>query len=198
MNSQTEFLDKNDCQLLLVDVQQSMLNTCVDAQRIGKRISVLIDFARIMEIPVIFTEQNSTKLGKFLPELVRKAENSYVLNKMEFGCFGNKSIDVALAKSGRKTILLAGIETHVCIFQTGVQGLQKEYRVHVAADAVSASTQLNHDVGLRRLEAAGAVISSVEMIIFELLERADFPQFRKTLPIIKVLKNGQTGEDKSI
>jgi hypothetical protein len=72
------------------------------------------------------------------------------------------------------------------------------YRVHVAADAVSASTQLNHDVGLRRLEAAGAVISSVEMIIFELLERADSPQFRKTLPIIKLLKNGQTGEDKSI
>ena len=78
-------------------------------------------------------------------------------------------------------------EFAMCIFQTGVQGLQKGYRVHVAADAVSASTQLNHEVGLRRLEEAGAVISSVEMIIFELLERADSPQFRQALPIIKLL-----------
>ena len=188
MNPQTKILDQKNCQLLFVDVQQYILNSCADVKQIEKRISILIDFARIINIPIIFTEQNSTKLGNFLPELTRKSENSPVLNKMEFGCFDNKSINIAIAKNGRKTILLAGIETHVCIFQTAAQGLQKGYQIHVAADAVSASTQLSHKIGLRRLEAAGAIISSTEMIIFELLQGADSPYFRQALPIIKRLK----------
>jgi nicotinamidase-related amidase len=84
-------------------------------------------------------------------------------------------------------LLLAGLETHVCIFHTGTHGLRLGYRVHLAADAVTSRSSSNRQIGLRRLEQAGAVISSTEMIIFELLNRAGTPEFRSALPLLKTL-----------
>ena len=83
--------------------------------------------------------------------------------------------------------MIGGIETHICIFQTGVQGLQLGYRIHIVGDAVSSPAQSNRETGLRRLESSGAVLSSTEMVIFELLRRAGTPEFRQMLPIIKAL-----------
>ena len=185
MNTYAELLNMDDSLLLLVDFQKSMLANCLTADRIRNNAFILIDIARILSIPIILTEQNPRKLGTFLPELAAKVSNSAVFSKNQFGCFENETIQQAIMQTGRKSIILAGIEAHICIFQTGTGGIRLGYRVHVVADAVSASSQMNIDIGLERLKRAGIVITSMEMAIFELLKIADTDEFRNVLPHIK-------------
>lgn len=185
MNQWVDLLNREDSLLLLVDFQKSMLANCVASDRVQNNASILMDVARILRIPIIRTEQNPRKLGTFLPELAAKAPNCAVFGKHQFGCFENEAIAQAVAATGRKSIILAGIEAHICIFQTGISGIRLGYRVHVVADAVSATSRMNLDIGLERLGRAGAVITSTEMAIFELLKEADTDEFRLVLPYIK-------------
>ncbi len=185
MNSNADFLDRGDCILLLVDIQKSMLDLCAQAERIAFNAAALVETARVFNIPVLCSVHNREKLGGFIPELTGQIPDSSFLNKMEFNCFENKPIAEAMRETGRGTLLLAGIETHVCIFHTGAGALKIGYRVHVASDAVASRSVLNWEAGLRRLDRAGAVISSTEMIIFELLNRAGTDEFRSLLPLLK-------------
>ena len=187
MNRYASFINRNDALLVIVDIQKVMLDLCVEKERIIKNIEAMIDLAVTLDIPVILTEHNAEKLGRFDSSLVQKSQGSPVMNKTEFSCIGNDSIRQAIAKTGKKTIILAGIESHICIFQTGAQAIQEGYDVHVVADAVSARTDSNRNIGLNRLEKAGAVITSLEMLIFELLLKAGTHDFKKMLPIIKSL-----------
>jgi nicotinamidase-related amidase len=187
MNVYTDFLAKQDCVLLLVDIQKVMLDPCVEADTVTKNAAALIDMAKLFEIPIMFSVHNAEKLGGFLPELLERVPEPSLFKKLEFSCFENETIFRAMQESGRRTLLLAGLETHVCIFHTGAHALRLGYHVHVAADAVSSRSRINREVGLRRLERAGAVISSTEMIIFELLNRAGTAEFRAALPLLKTL-----------
>jgi nicotinamidase-related amidase len=187
MNTHAEFLVREDCILLLVDIQKVMLDPCVEHDVVAKNAAALIDIAKLFEIPMVFTVHNADKLGGFLPELLERVPQPTVMNKLEFSCFENEGIFRALQESGRRTLLLAGLETHVCIFHTGAHALRLGYRVHLAADAVTSRSASNREVGWRRLEKAGAVISSTEMMIFELLNRAGTPEFRAALPLLKKL-----------
>jgi nicotinamidase-related amidase len=108
-----------------------------------------------------------------------------VLNKLEFSCFENQVLADAVAASGRKTLVVAGIETHVCIFHTAAHALRLGYTVHVVGDAVTSRSAFNRETGLRRLDRAGAVITSTEMVTFEWLNRAGTPEFRRALPLLK-------------
>ena len=187
MSIYSEFLERKDSLLLLVDIQKKMLDLCIDAALVQKRAETLIEIAEIYHLPIICSIHNSKKLGGFLPELLKKISNPLVLNKVEFSCFQNEILCKAMEATGRKTLILAGLETHVCIFHTGALALRLGYRVHVVADAVCSRSRLNWEIGLRRLQQAGAVVSSTEMVIFELLNRAATPEFRQALPLIKSL-----------
>lgn len=187
MNVYAEFLNREDCILLLVDIQKVMLDPSVEPDNLRKNVAALLEVAKIFEIPVIFSEHNADKLGGFLPELLAKVPQPKVLNKLEFSCLENEGIVRALLATGRKTLLLAGLESHVCIFHTGAHALRLGYRVHVTSDAVTSRSSRNKEIGLQRLQRAGAVISSTEMIIYELLNRAGTPEFRAALPLLKAL-----------
>lgn len=187
MNRAVEFLQKNDCILLLVDVQKTLLEPCVRSDQLTKNCAALIEVAKVFHIPIVFSTHNAEKLGGFLPELLSMVENPSVLNKVEFSCFENEGIRKAIESLGRKTIILAGIESHVCIFHTGANALRLGYRVDLVTDAVSSRSEENRLVGIKRLEQAGAVLSSTEMVIFELLNRAGTDEFRKLLPLLKRL-----------
>ncbi len=188
MNACQEFLQRDDCLLILVDVQKVMLDLCVEADLLRKHAAALLDVVRVFGIPSLFTVHNSEKLGGALPELLEKAPDAPAINKMEFSCFDNPEIARAIRETGRRTLLLAGIEAHVCVFHTGAHALRLGYQVHVAADAVASRSAFNRQIGLNRLEKAGAVVSSTEMIIFELLQRAGTEEFRTLLPLLKTLK----------
>ncbi len=187
MNLYSLFINPQETLLLVVDIQKVMFDLCVDKDRVKKNIEALIDLAKTLEFPVIFTEHNAEKLGGFDFSLIQKSPDSPVMNKTEFSCIGNADIRETIAKTGKKAIILTGIESHVCIFQTGAQAIQEGYAVHVVKDAVSARTAFNMNIGINRLEQAGAVISSTEMLIFEMLVKAGTPDFKKMLPIIKTL-----------
>ncbi|MCE5336937.1 MAG: isochorismatase family protein [Desulfobacteraceae bacterium] len=189
MNDSLRLLNRDDCVLLLVDLQKSLLDFCVDAGRLPMNAAALVEIAQIMDIPVVLTAQNEEKLGGVLPELTEKTPHTKVLPKVEFNCFDNEVISAVVWKTGRKTLLLAGIEAHICIFQTGAGALREGYRVHVAADAVSSRASFDVQTGLARLSSAGAVISSSEMMIYELLRRAGNKEFRNALPRLKMLRS---------
>jgi nicotinamidase-related amidase len=182
-----EFLDRSDCVLLLVDVQKAILDLCVEPARLRKHCAALIEIASIFQIPMVFSQHNPEKLGGFLPELVAMSPEPIVMDKLEFSCLENEAMARRLESLGRQTLLLCGMETHVCIFHTGAHAARLGYRVHVAGDAVSSRSTYNWETGLRRLEHAGAVVSSTEMIIYELLNRAGTPEFRQALPLLKRL-----------
>lgn len=185
MNDYAELLLSRECVLLLVDLQEILLAPCIDAVQVKNNVAILIDMAQLLDIPILFTVHNAGKLGGPLPELTEKVPEHKVYNKLEFSCFENESINRALLATGRRTLLIAGIESHVCVFHTGASALKLGYRVHVAADAVTSRSKLNRETGLKRLDRAGAVMSSTEMIIYELLNRAGTPEFRAALPILK-------------
>jgi nicotinamidase-related amidase len=190
MNDNREFLNREDCILLLVDIQKSMLDLCVDRERTVFNTGALIEAVELFGIPVLCTVQNPDKLGGFLPELAAKIAGFKPLEKQEFNCFQNEAIARTIHETGRKTLLLAGLEGHVCIFHTGVGALRLGYHVHVASDAVTSRNGPDKQTGMHRLDRAGAVISSTEMIIFELLNRAGTREFRALLPLLKEFKSG--------
>ena len=185
MNEYAEFLKPEDCILLLVDFQKTLLDFCIEPDLMRKNSAALIEAAHVFHIPIILTSQNGEKLGDVLPELRAAAPHAPVLNKVEFCCFENPQIEQCLEDAGRETLLVGGMETHICVFQTGAEALRRGYRVHVAADAVTSRSAFNREIGLRRLEMAGAVVSSTEMMIFELLNRAGTREFRELLPLLK-------------
>ncbi|MCU0572313.1 MAG: isochorismatase family protein [Syntrophobacteraceae bacterium] len=184
-NPYAEFLQRDECLMLFVDIQGVMLDPCDEAARLKKNAAALLDIAEILKIPVIFTVHNAEKLGGALPDLVGKVARPRILNKLELSCFENEEIGGALMASARRTLIIAGLETHVCVFHTAAHGLRLGYTVHVAADAVASRSPFNWEIGLKRMEKAGAVISSTEMIVFELLNRAGTPEFRAALPLLK-------------
>jgi nicotinamidase-related amidase len=187
MTVYSDLLKARDCVLLIVDMQKVMLDLCGAAGRCHTNVGALVKIAQLFKIPVVFSVHNRDKLGDVLADLLGEAPEAEILNKTAFSCLQDDALRQALTARQRKNLILCGIEAHVCIFQTGADAVAAGYRVHVVADAVSARSRMNQKIGLRRLEQAGAVISSTEMIIFELLKRAATPEFRKALPLIKTL-----------
>ncbi len=188
MNQYQEFLNPAECLLLLIDIQKSLLDLCEDRDLTVSNTGALIEVAKVFNIPVIFTVQNPDKLGRFLPELSGLVKDPAILSKMEFDSFENEQIARAIRRTGRKTLLLAGIEGHICIFHTAIGALRLGYRVHVPVDAVSSRSQLNRQTGIQHMDRAGAVISSTEMIVYQLLHQGGTKEFRTLLPMLKKLK----------
>jgi isochorismate hydrolase len=104
---------------------------------------------------------------------------------MEFSCYENSAIRAVLSSAGRRQILLAGIEAHVCVLQTADGLLWADFQVFVAADAVASRKAENRDLALRRLERSGAIIVSAEMALFEWLKTAESPEFRRISRMIR-------------
>ncbi|MGQ9485161.1 MAG: isochorismatase family protein [Desulfosoma sp.] len=184
-NVHAQFVRPENSLLFLVDVQKVMLDLCVRKDEVVRHVMALLDMAAVLHVPVLFSQHNAEKLGPFLPELTAKVVDPVILDKMEFSCFENDAMARAISASGRSTLILAGIETHVCIFHTGAHAVRLGYTVHVVSDAVTSRSEHNWSIGLQRLDRAGAVITSTEMVTFEWLNRAGTPQFRQALPILK-------------
>jgi isochorismate hydrolase len=132
-------------------------------------------------MPLLISEQ--LNLGPTLPELLEAAPRARPVSKITFDCFGTAEFVERLGDIGRKTILLAGVESHICVTQTALSAL-KDYRVQVVGDAVSSRTALNRELALNRLRDAGVVVTSTEMAMFELLGQAGTPEFKAVLPLI--------------
>lgn len=175
---------ENSC-LVTIDVQGKLAQLMYDKEILFKNIRILIQAAKELSIPILWCQQVPEALGQTVPEIAELLTNNQPLNKSAFSCCGDEKFNEALKKLGRQQILLCGIETQVCIYQTAVDLKQKGKEVHVIADAVSSRTLENKNLALEKLRTNGIDIDCVEMALFELLKIAKHPSFKTLAKLIK-------------
>lgn len=175
------------CALAVVDIQEKLLPPIFEKERLVRNAQLLIRLAAILKIPTLVTTQYCKGLGNVVPEIATLLPDAKPMDKVEFSCFGNQQFGAALKglPGRRNTLLLCGMETHICVMQTALGALQEGYLVHVASDAVSSRAEWNWKIGLLRMRDAGAVISSTEMMMYELLRSSGAPAFKELLPHLK-------------
>ena len=181
-------LNQEDTILLIIDVQDRLTPAIYDQASIISRTIVLLQAAAEMNMPVLLTEQYPRGLGatvtairELLAEHLPDAQN---FEKLTFSAC-TPEFNAALAATGRKKVIIAGMETHVCVFQTTRQLLADGYQVFIARDAVSSRTQENRENGLQLMSAMGAIISNTETILLDLQKVAGTPQFKQISKLIK-------------
>ncbi len=180
-------LDPEQCALIVVDIQEKLLPPIWQKEQMVRNSQLLIRLAGILKIPALVTTQYAKGLGGTVPEIASLLPESSPIDKLMFSCFGSDVFCSLLKRlpGQRNTVLLCGMEAHICVTQTALAALREGYLVHVAADAVSSRTESNWRIGLDRMRDAGAVISSAEMMIYELLRSSGAPAFREMLPYLK-------------
>jgi nicotinamidase-related amidase len=152
---------------------------------IFKNVQILVQAAKILEIPILWCQQCPDALGPTIPDIAQLLEDNEPINKAAFSCCGEEQFNTKLKKLHRKQVLLCGIETHVCIYQTTIDLLQQDFQVEVITDAVSSRALENKQIAINRLAAEGAKISCTEMVLFELLKTAEHPKFRQIAKLIR-------------
>jgi nicotinamidase-related amidase len=181
-----DVLQRERAVLIVVDLQEKLLSAIQGKERVLGRARLLIRAARELQLPLVLTTQYEKGLGATVPEVIAEAGDAKPVDKVAFGCFGSEDFLARLsAFPGRDQLLVAGVESHICVAQTVLGALGKGYRVHVAADAVGSRHAEDRELGLRRMERAGAVLSTTEMAVYELLGRSDGAAFKRLLPYLK-------------
>ena len=174
-------LKRDSTVLVVVDVQEAFRPAVLDFERIAHNTAVLVEGAHALGIPVVATEQYPKGLGRTVPEVAEHLDGVEPIEKV---CFSAARAD-GFDTDGRDQALVCGIEAHVCVSQTVHDLLDRDLEVHVARDAVTSRTEENREVGLRRMERSGAVITSVETALFELLGAAGSDEFKTVQGLVK-------------
>jgi len=178
-------ISKEGAVLLIIDVQEKLFPHMAEKERLVKSISKLVSFAEIMKIPVLLTEQYPKGLGHIVPEVKKLVPHIQPIEKVEFSCLGSEKFKESLTQLKAKTLIITGIEAHICVSQTAIEGLSNGYRVCVIGDAVSSRSLEDKAISLERMRQCGVTIASTEMIIYELLKKAATPEFKKALKLVK-------------
>jgi nicotinamidase-related amidase len=178
-------LSKENTALVVVDVQEKLLPYVIGKDEVLGNIQMLIKFAHIMDIPVILTEHYPKGLGFTVPQIKEVLSEYKPKEKVIFSCWGSLGFKEKLKELGVKRLMIAGIESHICVQQTTLDAINSGYEVHVISDAVSSRTQRNLDIGLEKMRQLGAIISSTEMAMYEIMERADTKEFKEVLKLVR-------------
>ncbi len=168
--------------LLIIDVQERLVPAIAEKEQVVNNIMRLVRFSRIINVPVLLTEQE--RLGTTLPEISGVIPDVQAVSKHHFNCFGSEIFREKIKESGREVLILAGIEAHICVLQTALSALS-DFKVHAVSDAVSSRALHNREVALKRMAQSGVTITSTETVIYELLEKAGTRAFRETLRLVK-------------
>jgi nicotinamidase-related amidase len=183
MTSSVKRLTAESSILIVIDVQDKLLVKIPTAAALVRNAGFLLDAAKLLDIPTRATEQYPKGLGPTTSELARRLPPS-LPGKTAFSCCGAGTFLEELEMLGRKNVVLAGMETHVCVAQTALDLLHAGLHVFLPVDALAARTAVDHDAALRRLEQAGAVPTSVEAVAFEWVGDAKHPQFKAVSALV--------------
>jgi nicotinamidase-related amidase len=180
-------LDPQQCSLIVIDIQEKLLPPIFQKEQMVRNSQLLIRLATILKMPTILTTQYSKGLGNTVPEVASLLPETQAIEKQIFSCFGSDVFCSTLKRlpGNRNTVVLCGMESHICVAQTALAALREGYFVHVASDAVSSRTEWNWKIGLDRMRDAGGVVSSTEMIIYEALRSSDTLAFKDMLKHLK-------------
>jgi nicotinamidase-related amidase len=185
-NPVRRLLEADRCALVVVDMQEKLLPKMFNRETLISNSRLLLRLGHIMSLPLLATTQYVKGLGPTVPEIAELMGDVVPCEKLAFSGFGSEAFCAELNKyDDRDTLLLCGVETHICVMQTALGALNNGYTVHVALDGVGSRTEENWRVGLNRMEDAGCVISTTEAIIFELIRRSGSAEFKAMLPHLK-------------
>jgi nicotinamidase-related amidase len=178
----TRLLDRSRTTLVVVDVQEAFRPHVRKFDRVAANVATLVEGANTLEVPIVVTEQYPKGLGATVPEVAEHLPDG--APRLEKVCFSATDAD-GFDLGSRDQVLICGIEAHVCVSQTAHHLLDRHLQVHVARDAVSSRTKENRELGLRKMEESGAILTSVEMALFELLGAAGTPEFKTVQALVK-------------
>jgi nicotinamidase-related amidase len=177
--------------LVVIDIQEKLVPAIFNRDLLLRNAQLRVRLAAVLDLPVLVSTQYAKGLGQTVADLATPLSElpspPRTLDKTEFGCFGNPQFcaSTRALPGKRTTLLLCGMEAHICVLQTALGALNQGYIVHVAADAIGSRTEQNWKLGIDRMRTAGAVISSTEMMIYELLGGSGTAAFKKMLPHLK-------------
>lgn len=178
-------LSTDNVVLAVIDIQGNLAQAMVDKGLLFENVQKLIKGMTVLDIPIIVTEQIPEKLGATIKEIDNLLDGVKKISKASFSCCKNQQFVNTLNALKRRQVLITGIETHICVYQTALDLLQAGYGVHLVADAVSSRTALNREVGINKICDAGASMTSTETAIFELLRTAEDSRFKDIFKIVK-------------
>mmetsp|Transcript_5220 Transcript_5220/g.2980 ORF Transcript_5220/g.2980 Transcript_5220/m.2980 type:complete len:180 (-) Transcript_5220:2238-2777(-) len=171
--------------LIVIDVQGKLAQLMYEKDSLFESLQKIIEGSRLLELPIIWMEQIPEKLGPTISVVSNLMQDIQPISKSSFSCCGNEKFSDALNKLNRKQLLLVGIETHICIYQTSIDLLKLGYEVHIVTDAVSSRTLANKQIGLEKIKDAGGNLTSTETVFFELLKIAEGKKFGEIVKIVK-------------
>jgi nicotinamidase-related amidase len=179
-------LQRQSTTLLLVDIQEKLLAAMDqnEAPSLVRQLGILVDGAKVLGLPILATEQYPKGLGPTIPSLKEKLAEAPI-EKMEFSAFANERARDALKAHKTNSVILCGMETHVCVYQTARDLLSHGFHVFIPEEAVLSRRDVNVRVGLGLCERAGAVITSVETILFEMVGSASDKSFKEISRLIR-------------
>jgi len=183
------FVDSDDSALLVIDIQERLLAAMPSeiSKKVIRNTGILIEASKVFKMPQVFSEQYRKGLGPTVSSLTDRLDSTGSFEKLHFDCLKDSEIKERIDKTGKRTVIIAGMETHVCVFQTALSLLENDYNVIIATDAVSSRRKHEWQIALFTMEKAGAKIYSTETIVFMLLEKAGTPEFKKLSPMFKEL-----------
>ena len=179
------FLDKESAILLIVDIQDKLAAVMKERDKVVKNNLHLIELAKMINMPVMVTEQYPKGLGPTVPEIHEALPAYHPIEKMTFDCCGQPAFLEAMKKQGKSHVVLTGMETHVCVLQTCIGLLKDGINVHVVQDAICSRTKENWKIGMEFMRDAGAVVTCTETVLFQLLKVAGTEEFKKISKRIK-------------
>jgi nicotinamidase-related amidase len=175
-------LDRARAALIVVDIQEAFRKALPAFDQVAAAVATLVQGAEALSVPIVVTEQYPKGLGHTVPEVTEQLpEGVEPLDKVCFSAAGAEGFDL----EGRDQAIVCGIETHVCVNQTVLDLLDGGVEVHVVGDAVGSRTEENRELGLHKVERAGAVLTSVETALFELLRGSDAAEFKRVQELVK-------------
>lgn len=181
------FLRPSQCCLYVIDPQEKLMAHIHETDRVSRSIALMIHLARTLDFPVVANTQYKKGIGPIVPEVAELLEGVPCPDKLTFNGFGNGAVQQEMENLPKEvdTLLLCGVETHICVYQTAIGALQAGYSVWVVADGVSSRSPANDQLGQERLRELGAILAPAEMIVYELLQRAGTEHFKEMLPYLK-------------
>lgn len=180
-----KLLDANKCILLVVDIQEAFKDHISELERVIVRSKIMIQAAKLLEVPIVVTEQYPKGLGRTLGPIQEILGDCHYYDKVTFSCCQDNSIKEALQNAGRSQVLIIGIETQVCIMQTAYDLLTMHLLPYIAVDAVGSRRESDRQVALQRLQKDGVVLTTTEAAIFEMTGSSKHPAFKEISNLVK-------------
>ena len=170
--------------LVVIDIQGKLASLVDQSEAMISNVAKLVQGIQALDIPIIWLEQNPTRLGGTNPEIAQHMKGQRIA-KMAFNALLEKEVQDAVKATGRSKFILTGIETHICVYQTACALKEQGYEVEVVVDAVSSRSKENKEIGLAKMQALGILPTNTEMILYELLKTGDHEQFKTILKLVK-------------